>query len=148
MAQQERAAPTPYAGPIELGMVFDFEPGKKHRYERLTITRKQGPQLWARGRCGETFHEEPEFRKSVVLVSATPLTKPRPVPMRLEQRYDGPIQVGMVFDFEPGKKHMYERLTITDLKGSHIWARGRCGQTYYEEPDFRDHVVAVTPGAR
>ena len=23
---------TPYQGPIELGMVFDFEPGKKHAY--------------------------------------------------------------------------------------------------------------------
>jgi len=145
---QERTAPAAYTGPIELGMVFDFEPGKKHKYERLTITRKEGPQIWARGRCGETFHEEPEFRKSVEFVSPKPLTKSRPTPQPLEGRYEGPIAVGMVFDFEPGKKHMYERLTITDLKGSHIWARGRCGQTYYEEPDFRDHVVAVTPGAR
>src|SRR5579872_4229253 len=120
MAQGEGGARPPYAGLIEPGMVFDFEPGKTHKYERLTITRKEGPQLWARGRCGETFHEEPEFRKSVVFVSQTPLTKPRPVPMRLEKRYEGPIQVGMVFDFEPGKKHMYERLTITELKGTHI----------------------------
>lgn len=143
MTQGEGAARPPYMGPIEPGMVFDFEPGKKHKYERLTITRKEGPQLWARGRCGETFHEEPEFRKSVVFTSQTPLTKPRTVPMRLEKRYEGPIQVGMVFDFEPGKKHMYERLTIMELKGSHIWARGRCGQTYYEERDFRDHVAPV-----
>src|SRR5208282_5531783 len=85
MAQGEGAARPPYAGPIEPGMVFDFEPGKKHKYERLTITRKQGPQLWARGRCGETFHEEPAFRTSVVLVSPTPLAKPRPAPMRLER---------------------------------------------------------------
>ncbi len=28
MAQSAPAAP--YEGPIELGMVFDFEPGKKH----------------------------------------------------------------------------------------------------------------------
>jgi hypothetical protein len=143
MAQGQGAARSSYMGRIEPGMVFDFEPGKKHKYERLTITRKEGPQLWARGRCGETFHEEPEFRKSAVFVSPAPLTQPRPVPMRLEKRYEGPIQVGMVFDFEPGKKHMYERLTITERKESHIWARGRCGQTYYEEPDFRDHVVPV-----
>jgi len=142
MTQAEGARPA-YAGPVEPGMVFDFDPGKKHRYERLTITRKEGPRLWARGRCGETFHEEPEFRKSVVLVSRTPLAKPRPAPLRLEKRYEGPLRVGMVFDFEPAKKHMYERLTITDLKGPHIWARGRCGQTYYEEQEFRDHVVPV-----
>jgi hypothetical protein len=147
MAQQDQAARSPYAGPIELGMVFDFEPGKKHQYERLTITRKEGPQLWARGRSGETFHAEPEFRKSVVLVSRTPLTKPRPVPMTLETRYEGPIALGMAFDFEPGKKHMYERLTITQLKGSNVWARGRSGLTYYEEREFRDHVVPV-PGER
>jgi hypothetical protein len=36
-------------------------------------------------------------------------------------------------------------LAITELKGSRICARGRCGQTYYEERDFRDHVVPV-PG--
>jgi len=132
-----------YAGPIEPGMVFDFEPGKKHHYERLTITRKVGAQLWARGRCGETFHEEADFRRLAVFVWATAPAKPRPVPMRLERRYEGPISVGMVFDFEPGKKHQYERLTITELKGPHIWARGRCGGTYYEEPEFRDHVVPV-----
>jgi hypothetical protein len=143
MAQEDAAARPPYAGPIELGMVFDFETGKKHKYERLTITRKQGPRLWANGRCGQTFYNEQDFRDAVVLVSPTPLAKPRPVPMRLERRYEGPIELGMVFDFEPGKKHMYERLTITQLKGSHIWARGRCGQTYYDERDFRDHVVAV-----
>jgi len=147
MVQGDGTVHPSYTGLIEPGMVFDFEPGKKHKYERLTITRIEGPQLWARGRCGETFHDEPEFRKSVVLVSQTPLTKPRPAPMRLEKRYEGPIQVGMVFDFEPGKKHMYERLTITALNGSNIWARGRCGQTYYEERDFRDHVVTV-PGEK
>jgi len=148
MAQEEAAARRPYTGPIEIGMVFDFEPGKKHKYERLTVTRKEGPQLWTRGRCGETFHVEPEFRNAVVLVSQTPLTKPRPAPMRLDTRYEGPIGLGMVFDFEPGKKHMYERLTITELKGSHIWARGRCGQTYYDERDFRDHVVPVPSASR
>jgi Xaa-Pro aminopeptidase len=147
MAQGDGAAGPPYTGPIEPGMVFDVEPDKKHRYERLTITRKEGPQLWARGRCGETFHVEPEFRKSAVLVSRIPLAKPRPVPVPLETRYEGPLQAGMVFDFEPGKKHMYERLTITELNGSQIWARGRCGQTYYEERDFREHVVPV-PGER
>jgi hypothetical protein len=141
MAPQAGEARSPYAGPIEPGMVFDFEPGKKHRYERLIITKKLGAQLWARGRSGETFHDEPDFRRSVVFVSGTVPATSRPVPMRLEKRYEGPIDIGMVFDFEPGKKHMYERLTITDLKGQHIWARGRCGQTYYEERDFRDHVV-------
>ena len=30
-----------YDGPLALGMVFDFEPGHKHRYERMTITRMQ-----------------------------------------------------------------------------------------------------------
>ena len=30
---------------------------------------KVGVQLWAMGRCGQTFHMEPEFRKSVVLVA-------------------------------------------------------------------------------
>ena len=133
----------PYAGPIEPGMVFDFEPGKKHKYERLTITQKQGPHLWARGRSGATFYDEAEFRKSVVLVSRTSLARPRPAPLALEGRYEGPIDVGMVFDFEPGKRHMYERLTITECRGSHIWARGRCGQTYYDAREFRDHVVPV-----
>ena len=148
MAQEQVAARAPYTGPIVIGMVFDFEPGFKHRYERLTITRMQGPGIWAYGRSGETFHQEPEFRKSVVFVSDKPLTKPRPVPVPFEKRYEGKIEVGMVFDFEPGKKHMYERLTITKLQGAHIWARGRSGATYYEEPVFRDHVVAVPPEKR
>lgn len=138
----------PYGGPIAPGMVFDFEPGKKHRYERLTVTRKVGQQLWARGRSGETFHEEPEFRTSVVLVADKPPPRTQPAPMRLERRYEGPLEVGMMFDFEPGKKHMYERLTITQLKGAQIWARGRSGSTYYEEPEFRDHVVPVPPERR
>jgi hypothetical protein len=137
-----------YAGPIEPGMVFDFEPGKKHRYERLTVTKKQGANLWARGRCGETYHDEPEFRQCVVPVSVPQPSSRRPAPLRLEKRYEGPITVGMVFDFEPGKKHMYERITITELKGPHIWARGRCGGTYYEEPEFRDHVVPVPSDSR
>jgi hypothetical protein len=144
----ETAPSVPYAGPIEVGMVFDFEPGKKHKYERLTITKKAGPQLWARGRCGETFHEEPEFRRSVELVSSTPLHKPRPAPLPLKGRYDGPIDLGMVFDFEPGKRHMYERLTITQYRGGNIWARGRSGLTYYDEGEFRDHVVPVPREAR
>jgi hypothetical protein len=143
MAPDEGAVRSPYAGPIEPGMVFDFEPGKKHRYERLTVTKKLGPQIWARGRSGETFHEEPDFRRSVVFVAAKAVVPQRPMPMQLVKRYEGPIEIGMAFDFEPGKKHMYERLTITNLKGPHIWARGRCGATYYEEPDFRDHVVLV-----
>ena len=133
----------PYAGAIEVGMVFDFEPGKKHKYERLTITKKAGPQLWARGRCGETFHEEPEFRRAAVFVSETPLTKPRPAPLPLEGRYEGPIDVGMAFDFEPGKRHMYERLVITEYRGSNVWARGKSGLTFYDEGEFRDHVVPV-----
>jgi hypothetical protein len=135
---------TPYTGPIEVGMVFDFEPGKKHRYERMTVTKKVGAQLWCYGRSAETFHEEPEFRKSVVLVSEKSLHKPRPKPLPLEKRYDGPIEPGMVFDFEPGKKHMYERLTIMKREGSQLWARGRSGETFYEEDEFRDHVVRAT----
>jgi hypothetical protein len=62
---QQRA---PYEGPIELGMVFDCEPGKKHAYERLTITRREGPHMWAYGRSGETYHEENEFRDCVAFV--------------------------------------------------------------------------------
>ena len=130
-----------YDGPLALGMVFDFEPGHKHRYERMTITRMQEDGIWCYGRSGETFHLAPEFRKSVVFVSDKPIKKPRPVPKPLAGRYDGPIAVGMRFDFEPGKKHQYERLTITDVKGKNIWARGRSGATFYEEPDFRQHVV-------
>jgi Xaa-Pro aminopeptidase len=137
------AARVPYAGAIEPGMVFDFEPGKKHKYERLVVTRRHGARIWATGRSAETFHNEPEFRASVVFVADRLPKKPRPEPLRLEGRYHGPIEVGMVFDFEPGKRHQYERITITDLKGPHIWARGRCGQTYYEEQGFREHVVAV-----
>lgn len=60
----------PYEGPIELGMVFDFEPGKKHAYERLTVTKRQGDHIWARGRGGESFHYESEFRDSVAFVPA------------------------------------------------------------------------------
>ena len=141
MAQERDAARPPYAGPIAVGMTFDFEPGHKHRYERLTVTRMQGEGIWCYGRSAETFHVEPEFRKSVVFVSDKPDVKPRPVPRPLEGRYDGPIAVGMKFDFEPGKRHQYERLIITEVKGPHIWARGRSGQTFYEEPDFREHVV-------
>ena len=62
-------AQLPYAGPIEIGMVFDFEPGHKHRYERMTVARRQDEAIWCYGRSGETFHMEPEFRKSVVFVS-------------------------------------------------------------------------------
>ncbi|HUK61255.1 MAG TPA: hypothetical protein VLV50_18640 [Stellaceae bacterium] len=144
----EAAPRAPYAGPIETGMVFDFEPGKKHKYERLTITKKQGSQLWARGRSGATFYDEAEFRAGVVLVSQTPLAKPKPVPLPLAGRYEGPIEPGMVFDFEPGKRHMYERLVITKCQGLHVWARGRCGQTYYDLREFRDHVVPVPPTSR
>jgi hypothetical protein len=136
--------PQPYAGPIEPGMVFDFEPGARNKYERMTVSRRQEEAIWCYGRSGETFHMEPEFRKSVVFVSDKPVAKPKgPPPGKLEKRYDGPIAVGSVFDFEPGAKHKYERLTITDVKGKNIWARGRSGATFYEEDDFRDHVVAV-----
>jgi hypothetical protein len=148
MAENGEARREPYEGPIELGMVFDFEPGKRHRYERVTIERKQGPHIWARGRCGQTFHEETEFRGSVVFVSPTPLNRPRPAPLPLDGRYEGPIDVGMVFDFEPAKKHWYERMTIERKQGPHIWARGRSGQTFHEENEFRDHVVAVPPDRR
>jgi hypothetical protein len=137
-----------YAGPIELGMVFDFEPGKKHKYERLTISRKQGAKIWAYGRSGETFHDEPEFRKAVVFVADRLPAKPRPEPLPLAGRYEGPIAVGHVFDFEPGKRHQYERLTITRIQGKHLWARGRSGETYHEEPEFRNHVVPVPPETR
>jgi hypothetical protein len=133
----------PYAGLIEIGMVFDYEPGKKHKYERLTITKKVGPQLWARGRSGATFYEEAEFRAAVVLVSPTPLVESMQAPLPLAGRYEGPIEPGMVFDFEPGKRHMYERLVITQCQGLNIWARGRSGQTYFDAREFRDHVVPV-----
>jgi hypothetical protein len=134
----------PYTGPIEPGMVFDFEPGRKNAYERMTVSRRQEEAIWCYGRSGETFHMEPEFRQRVVFVSEKPIAKPKgPPPGRVEKRYEGPVAVGMVFDFEPGKKHKYERLTITDVKGTNIWARGRSGATFYEESDFRDHVVPV-----
>ncbi len=55
--------------------------------------------------------------------------------------YAGAIETGMVFDFEPGKKHKYERLTITKQAGQHLWARGRSGQTYYDVREFGDHAV-------
>jgi hypothetical protein len=136
--------PRPYAGPIEPGMVFDFEPGKKHAYERMTISRRQEEAIWCYGRSGETFHMEDEFRKSVVFVSDKPIVKPKgPPPGKLEKRYGGPIAAGMVFDFEPGKKHQYERITITEVQGPNIWARGRAGATFYDEDDLRDHVVPV-----
>ena len=141
-------AQLPYAGPIDVGMVFDFEPGHKHRYERMTVARRQDEAIWCYGRSGETFHMEPEFRKSVVFVSDKPIAKPKPVPKPLTGRYEGPIAIGMQFDFEPGKRHQYERLTITDIKGSNIWARGRSGATFYEEPEFRDHVVAASDEGR
>lgn len=132
-----------YNGPIKLGMVFDYEPGKKHLYERLTVSKLDGPHIWAFGRSGESYHEEPDFREAVVLVSETPLEKPRPVIAPLLQRYEGPIDIGMVFDYEPGKKHLYERLCITKRQGIHIWARGRGGESYHEEDEFRDSVVPV-----
>ncbi len=134
-------APHPYDGPIELGMVFDFEPGKKHLYERLTISRREGPHIWAFGRSGESYHEDAEFRKAVVFVSDKPLAKKRPVPGVLSGRYEGPIEIGMVFDFEPGKKHLYERLTISRREGPHIWAFGRSGESYHEEDEFRNRIV-------
>ena len=62
--------------------------------------------------------------------------------------YGGPIALGMVFDFEPGKKNAYERLTITKLQGKHIWARGRGGESFYYENDFRDCVAFVPPEKR
>ena len=122
-------------------MVFDFEPGKKRRYEQLTITRMEGAHIWCYGRSGETFHVEPEFRKSVVFVADKQVKKPSAKAATLERRYQGPIEIGMVFDFEPGKKHRYERLTIAKLQGANIWAVGRSGETYHQEQEFRDHVV-------
>lgn len=146
MAQD--APRTRYDGRIELGMVFDYEPGKKHAYERLTITRRNGNQIWAFGRSGESYHEEDEFRDRVVFVSDKPPVKPRPVPVPLAGRYEGPIDLGMVFDYEPGKRHAYERLTITRREGPHVWARGRGGASYYEEDEFRDRVAFVPPEKR
>ncbi|MFM9969369.1 MAG: hypothetical protein ACKVQK_13345 [Burkholderiales bacterium] len=146
VASPTAAAPTilaPYTGPIEVGMVFDYEPGKKHRYERMTIYRKEGANIWCRGRAGETFHTEPEFRNFVVFVAAKQEPKPRVVPGKLEKRYEGPVEAGMTFDYEPGKKHQYERLRITEKKGQQLWAIGRSGQTFYLESEFRDHVVPV-----
>src|ERR1700761_1505276 len=109
----EAAVTTPYQGPIELGMVFDFEPGKKHAYERLTITRREGKHIWAFGRSGESYHDEADFRQVVVFVADKLPLKKKPEPLALNGRYEGPVEVGMVFDFEPGKKHAYERMTIT-----------------------------------
>lgn len=138
------AVKTGYEGPIALGMVFDFAPGKKHLYERLTISKIQGPHLWAFGRNGESYFEEGDFRQAVVLVSETPLVKRAPsVPAAITARYEGPIEIGMVFDFEPGKKHLYERLTISRRQGIHLWAFGRSGESYHEEDDFRGSVVPV-----
>lgn len=86
LTKQDSPLDERYAGPIEVGMVFDFEPGKKHKYERLTIERKEGQNVWARGRSGQTFYDEDEFRHSVVFVSAKPLHKPQPVPVPLDAR--------------------------------------------------------------
>ena len=133
-----------YTGPIEPGMVFDYEPEKKHRYERMTVMRKEGASLWCVGKCGETYHQEADFRQCVVFVAAKAEPKRRIVPGKLEKRYEGPIDIGMVFDYEPGKKHHYERLHITRREGANLWARGRCGETFHIEPEFRDHVVPVS----
>jgi len=134
----------PYEGPIALGMVFDYEPGKKHRYERLTISRINGPHLWAFGRSGELYFAEGDFRKGAVFVAekATP-KRPPPVSPPVATRYEGPIAPGMVFDYEPGKKHRYERLTISRMNGPNLWAFGRSGETYHTEDEFRDRVVRV-----
>jgi hypothetical protein len=136
-----------YAGCIAPGMVFDYEPGRKDRYERLTIDKMQGPHIWAWGRSGLTFYDEADFRKSVVFVAAKPLPKVTPKPLPLDGRYEGPIEPGMWFDFEPGKKHWYERLLVERKHGEHLWCRGRSGQTYYQEPEFRNHVVPAQPSA-
>lgn len=136
----------PYGGPIALGMVFDFEPGRRHLYERLTVSKIEGAHIWARGRSGETYYEERDFRNGVVFVAERQTPKPRAAPQPLVKRYDGPIAVGMAFDFEPGKKHLYERLTVSKIEGTHLWAFGRSGMTYYEEADFRSSVVPVPPG--
>ena len=133
-----------YEGRIDVDMVFDFEPGKKHQYERVTIIKREGAHLWCYGRAGMTFHEEHEFRQHVVHVADRQEAKPRPQPAPLVKRYEGPIAVGMAFDFEPGKKHQYERLTITEKKGANLWCYGRSGMTYYQEQDFREHVVPAS----
>lgn len=148
MIASRQMADTPYAGRIEVGMVFDFAPGQRHKYERLTITKVEGAHIWARGRSGETYYEESDFRRAVAFVAAAAPAKQRPTPLLLERRYEGTIAPGMVFDFEPGKKHQYERLTITKVEGPHIWARGRSGETYYDAADFRDHVVTVEAARR
>lgn len=137
------APDTPYEGPIELGMVFDYELGKRHAYERLTITRREGPHIWAFGRSGESFHEEGDFRKVAVFVADKPQVKAKPVPVPLAGRYEGPIEIGMVFDYEPGKKHAYERMTITKRQGDQIWARGRGGESFHYENEFRGCVAFV-----
>ena len=142
MADSARAA---YDGPIALAMVFDFEPGQKHLYERLTVTKIEGPNIWARGRSGETYYDERDFRSGVVFVAEKQPPKPRASPAPLVKPYDGPIAVGMVFDFEPGQKHLYERLTVWKTEGEHLYAFGRSGMTYYEEADFRQSVVPVRP---
>ena len=129
-------------------MVFDFERGKKHAYERLTITRRQGKQISAFGRSGETYHDEDDFRKVVAFVADKPIVKKKPVPVPLSGRYEGPIEIGMVFDYEPGKKHAYERMTVTEREGQHIWARGRGGESFHYENDFRDCVAFVPPDKR
>ena len=91
----------------------------------------------AYGRSGETYHDEDDFRKVVVFVADKPIIKPKPVPVPLSGRYEGPVEPGMVFDYETGKKHAYERLTITKRQGDNIWARGRGGESFHYENEFR-----------
>lgn len=146
MAENPSPAGAPYEGPLAPGMVFDYEPGKKHKYERLTITQIKGSHIWARGRSGATFYEEPEFRSAVVFVSETPIKKDTVPVQTLKGRYDGPVEVGMVFDFEPGHKHRYERMTVTRMKDGALWAYGRSGETYHEVDEFRDSVAPVPKG--
>ena len=147
MADAQQAAGTPYEGELAVGMEFDYEPGKKHKYERLTIIEIKDANIWARGRSGMTYYEEPAFRKSVVFVAEEPIKPTRPTPQKLQGRYEGGIEVGMVFDFEPGKKQKYERMTVRRFEDGHIWAYGRSGETFHEEDAFRDVVVPVASGS-
>ena len=141
---------TPYQGSIELGMVFDFEPGKKHAYERMTITRREGKHIWAFGRSGETYHDEADFRQVVVFVADKPIIKKK------LSRCSHSLAAGGRADrcsawcsiSETGKKARRRvGMIVIKREGEHIWARGRGGESYHVENNFRDVVAFVPAGA-
>ena len=56
--------------------------------------------LWPQRR---TYHDEDDFRKVVVFVADKPIIKPKPVPVPLSGRYEGPVEPGMVFNYGPAR---------------------------------------------